>query len=113
MSEILNAKITATTFGVEDHGILTCWLYLEWEGGGVGFGGYSLDGWSQKDQKRIGSGLGLDFLTRIMEVVGVEKWEDLKGKYIRLETEGYAGGMALGIGNLIKDEWLHPKEFFK
>jgi hypothetical protein len=112
MREIINAKITSTSLGVDDAPCFTCWLYLEWEGGGVGFGGYSLDVYDEKADKRVGYGPSIDFLQEIMDVVGVSKWEDLKGKYIRLDTEGW-GGRALGIGNLLKDKWVYPKEFFK
>jgi hypothetical protein len=115
MSEIHNAKITGTMLGFEDHGIMTCFVYLEWDGGGVGFGGYALDEWQGErgaNGKRVGVAYSLDFLKEIMEVVGVEKWEALEGKYIRVDSEGW-GGKALGIGNLLKDKWFYPKEFFK
>jgi hypothetical protein len=100
VSEVINAKITGTMLGVEDHGIFTSFLYLEWEGGGVGIGGYVLGGES-----------GIKFIERTLEVVGVEKWEDLEGEYVRVETEGL-GRPVRGIGNIIKDDWLYPKEFF-
>jgi hypothetical protein len=111
MSEIHNAKITGTMLGYEDHGIMTCFIYLEWDGAGVGFGGYGLDEYDKDLKKRVGVGKSLDFIKEIMEVVGVQKWEDLKGQYVRVDSEGW-GGTALGIGNLLKDKWLYPKEFF-
>ena len=43
MEEIKNAIITGTYLGIEDHGILTFWLYLDYGGSGQGFGGYQLD----------------------------------------------------------------------
>lgn len=100
MREIHNAKITGTMLGVEDHGIFTSFVYLEWEGAGIGFGGYVLGGQS-----------GIDFIREILEVVGVEKWEDLKGKYVRVEMDGL-GRPCKGIGNILKDKWLYPREFF-
>ena len=48
---------------------------------------------------------------RIMDVVGVDTWEDMEGKYIRAELEGWGGGCHK-IGNLIDDNWLDIKEFF-
>ena len=42
MEEIKNAIITGTYLGIEDHGILTFWLYLDYGGSGQGFGGYQL-----------------------------------------------------------------------
>lgn len=98
--EINNAKITGTSLGFEDHGIMTSWLTLEWDGGGIGVGGYVLGGQS-----------GIDFIKETLKVIGVEKWEDLKGKYCRVETGGI-GSTATAIGNIIEDKWLNPKEFF-
>lgn len=100
MSEIHNAKITGTMLGIEDHGIFTSFVYLEWEGGGIGVGGYVLGGQS-----------GIDFIKEILNVIGVDNWEDLTGKFCRVETGGL-GETARGIGNLLKDKWLYPKEFF-
>lgn len=101
MKQINNALITGTMLGVEDHGIFTSFVYLEWEGGGVGFGGYVL-----------GEKLGVEFIKEILRIVGVNKWEDLKGKHCRVETGG-VGSTSTGIGNLLKDDWLYSKEFFK
>lgn len=100
MNEIRNAKITGTSLGFEGHGIMTCFLFLEWDGGGVGFGGYALE---NKD--------GITFIKATLGVVGVETWEELKGKYVRVEV-GFGCRPSTGIGNLIKDEWLYPQEFF-
>jgi hypothetical protein len=113
MSEIVNCKISSTILGLEDHGIFTAYLYLEWSGAGIAFGGYTLDGYDKAKDKRIDKlGMGLEYIRAVMETVGVSKWEDLSGKFIRLDTEGW-GGRALGIGNLIEDKWFYPKEFFK
>lgn len=112
MSEIHNALITKTMLGFEDHGIMTFFVYLEWDGGGVGFGGYSLDEYDKEQKKRVGVGYSMDLLKEIMEVVGVETWEQLKGKHVRVDSEGW-GGKALGLGNLLKDKWIYPKEFFE
>ena len=38
--EIRNAVIQSTMLGYEDHGILTCFLHLDYSGAGQGFGGY-------------------------------------------------------------------------
>ncbi len=112
MSEIHNALITSTMLGFEDHGIMSFFLYLEFDGGGVGFGGYALDEYDKNQSKRVGVGMSIDLIKEIMEVVGVEKWEDLKGKHIRVDSEGW-GGKALGIGSLMKDNWFYPAEFFE
>lgn len=112
MREIVNAQIKSTSLGAGDAPCFTCYLHLEFDGGGVSFGGYSLDKFDKELDKRIGVGMSIDFIQEIMDVVGVSTWEQLKGKYIRLDTEGW-GGRALGIGNLLKDKWVYPEEFFK
>ncbi len=114
MSEIINARISGTSLGGKDgNGTFMAWLYLEWPGAGVGFGGYGIDEWSESlGRRRDQTGSGLEFIRAIMETVGVEQWEDLKGKYIRVDTEGL-GGKALRIGNLLEDKWFDPKEFFE
>ena len=53
---------------------------------------------------------GLEALTRIMDVVGVAKWEDIKGHYVRVKQEDR---LVVGIGNVIEDKWFEPREFFK
>lgn len=45
------------------------------------------------------------------EVFGVDKWEDLPGKYIRFEDNGW-GSKTTKIGNIIADKWFDLKEFF-
>lgn len=47
-----------------------------------------------------------------MEVVGVRSWEDLKGKYVRYEDNGW-GSRITKIGNIIKDDWIDIDDFMK
>lgn len=110
MSElkIENAKITGTTLGIEDHGILTAFVHVEFAGGGCGFGGYGFDQWDAELKKRRGAGYGTDFIRCVLETVGVSNWEQLKGQHIRVEHEGW-GGKILRIGHIINDKWFDPK----
>lgn len=103
-----NAQIVDTMLGIEDHGILTFMLHLEMNGGssGIGYGGYRLDG-KRKDGKV--TSFCADSIRGVLETVGVDKWEDLKGKFIRIESEGW-GGRCLRIGHITKDKWLDLKE---
>ena len=45
-----------------------------------------------------------------MNVVGVERFNDLTGKYIRVETNG--NGPIKKIGNIIEDKWFDYREFY-
>lgn len=114
MSEIKNAKIESTMLGIEDHGIMTFMLYLDYGGSGQGAGGHCLDKPLKKKNgefiKRVGTGLGMELIMKVIEVVGVDKWEDLKGKHIRVKAE--RSGVT-AIGNFLGDEWLDFDEFYK
>lgn len=109
---IENGKISDTMLGKEDHGIMTFYLFIEFEIGNCGFGGYSLDSYDQEKKKRIGTAAGMQAISEIMDCVGVSKWEDLKGSYIRCEHEGF-GGKIIRIGNLIKNKWFSFDDFFR
>lgn len=111
--KISNAKITNVTLGYEDHGILTFYITLEIENGNTCvFGCYALDSWDKEKNKRVCSAKSMECLTEIMNVVGVRNWEDLNGKYIRIEYNGL-GSTIDTIGNIMKDDWFNIKEFFK
>jgi hypothetical protein len=106
-NKIENAKITSTMLGLEDHGIMTSMITVEGPGWGCGFGGYAFDGYDPMKKRRCGVGYGIEFIKRVLSVVGVEKWEDLPGKHVRVETEGW-GGRILRIGNILENKWFDP-----
>jgi len=104
--EILNARIIKTHLGYEDHGMLTFVLELKFEGYHCGFGTYCLLGKSGnnlEDMKQ--NSFGMHLLKGVLNVVGVTNWEDLTGKYIRVETDGTT---IQKIGHIVEDKWLDP-----
>lgn len=107
-AEVKNAKITGTMLGYEDHGILSCFLYLQYEHSNQGFGGHSLDKPMFIDGKfshREGTAYGMIYIGRILNIVGVNKWEDLKGQYIRVMA---SNSKVHKIGHYLKDVWFDP-----
>jgi len=98
-----NAQITSTMLGFEDHGILTCFLMLEQKGAVQGFGGYRLDA-----PKNVQPPMGTFWVKRILETVGVQKWEDLPGKYVRVVGEKF--GDITGIDHITEDRWFYPRK---
>lgn len=111
--DILNVKITNTSISMEDHGILTFDITVEGEGMWVNIGGYCIGvGCLGGKEFSAKSGGGLVAMMNIMNVVGVSKWEDLKGKYCRIKTEGWGSRVSV-IGNIIEDKWFDIKEFFE
>lgn len=113
MNEIKNVKITNVSLTMADHGCLTFYLTLEGDGWGINYGGYCIGfGFLGSDSFTAENGSGLVAIMRIMDTVGVERWEDLKGKYIRIVDEGW-GSSVKKIGNIIEDKWFDIDKFFK
>lgn len=110
---IENALITNVDLSMADHGCLTLAMTLEGSGWGVVYGGYCLGkGYLGADDDFFdGSAAGMEYLIRIMDTVGVEKFQDLKGKYIRVATKGWGKPVKI-IGNIIKDKWFDAETFF-
>jgi hypothetical protein len=112
-TEIENGVIESTMLGIEDHGIASSYITVKGDGWGCGFGGYTLDGpYDHDKKKRLPSALMGWWVARVMETVGVEKWEDLKGKHVRVETEGL-GGHIIALGHFMKKQWFRPGEEIK
>ena len=110
---IENAQIDKVTISMADHGCLTYFLYLTMaKGGCCGYGGYCIGHGYLGSKNFEGSATGLEAMMRIMDTVGVERWEDLEGKYIRVESDGW-GSSINKIGNLMEDKWFDQEEFFK
>ena len=110
--EIRNAKITSTMLGREDHGIMTFMIFVEFDGCRCGIGGYALDYYDRDTQTRVFNIKDMEAISKILDVVGVDKWEDLPGKYIRIKDNGW-GSTIDEIGNLMEEKWFNLREFFK
>jgi hypothetical protein len=107
--------ITSTRLGMEDHGITTASLTVEWAGGGVSVGGFALDTVADKtagDYSRRGTAYGLDHILRILEAVGVERWERLVGEQVIVLFEGRSawGAQSVGIASTTDDSKVFVME---
>ena len=108
---IKNAKIQSTMLGREDHGIMTFMIYINANGFSCGIGGYSLDEFDSTIKTRVFRVESMEVISKILEVVGVDKWEDLPGQYIRFEDNGW-GSTVTKIGNIIDNKWFDIKSYF-
>jgi hypothetical protein len=100
--QVTNAVIKQTFIGIEQ-GVLGVYL-------GVHVGGDQLvrivnlqvesDG---KPSARAG-----DLIRNILEIVGVDTWELLSERAVRIKVEE---GSVVAVGNLLTDNWLNFKEF--
>lgn len=108
---IKNAKIQSTMLGREDHGIMTFMIYIDAGNLFCGVGGYYLDEFDSTTKTRVFRAESMEVISKILEVVGVDKWEDLPGQYIRFEDNG-CGSIVTKIGNIIDDKWFDIESYF-
>ncbi len=107
--ETKNAVITHAELTTSDHGLLSGWLTLDYGGTGQGFGGISLYLPKSFKNHQVMSPAG-HWIFRVMELAGVEKWSELKGKTLRVRAS-FSGVQA--IGHIVKDDWFCPEDDFK
>lgn len=112
--ELLNAEVANVSLNMKDHGCLTLSITLKGAGWGVVYGGYCLGkGYLGADDDFFkGSAEGMEAIMRIMDVVGVESLEDMKGKYVRIANKGLGSSVKI-IGNVISDKWFDYESFFE
>ncbi len=106
--EIKNAIIKSAKITCGDRGFLDCWLDLDYGGTGQGFGGYVLYVPKSWKHHKVESVAG-HFIFRIMEVAGVDSFDQLKGRTVRVKAE-HSGVHA--IGHIVNDDWFSPKDDF-
>lgn len=109
-SIVQNAIIKSVSLSMEDHGLLTSFIHVEKsDGWSQGFGGYALYLPKTFDHHKTESFAG-HFIARVLSIAGVERWDDVVGKAIRVCD---FGGKIIAIGNIIKDDWFIPEEDFR
>ena len=110
---IENALIESVDLSMADRGCLTLAMTLKGGGWGVVYGGYCLGkGYLGADDNFFsGSASGMEYLMRIMDTVGVERFQNLKGKYVRVAIKGLSGPVKI-IGNILEDKWFDAETFF-
>jgi hypothetical protein len=106
-----NALIKNVSISMADHGVLTFYLTLDGDGWGTNLGGYAIGKGYLGAKEFKGDSAGIECLMRIMDTVGVHRWEDLKGKYVRIADADW-GNVITEIGHITKDKWFDIREFF-
>lgn len=106
--EIKNAIIESATITSDDHNCLSAWVHLNYGGAGQGFGGYALYLPETCTHHELKSVAG-HFIWRVMEVTGVSKWEQLKGKTVRVKADH---NRVAAIGHIVKEDWFEPAKDF-
>lgn len=112
-----NAKIDGTNLGYEHngHGILSCYISLDYGGSGQSYGGYSMDG-HNKSNPDLNNREPLKFGSAIiMKIVQVFKrdWENLIGIPIRVLKRNRHSGPIIAIGHYLEDNWVYIKDLVR
>ena len=115
-TEIVNARIRSTQLAEESHGIFTCYLAFEREGGvSQSAGGYFLDRQATAAERaagtpeRIGTAFGLTWIMELLRVLEVPTYEKLPGTVCRVRLEK---GLPKAIGNFLKNQWLDGEALY-
>ncbi len=108
--EIKNARIVDADITNGEYGCLTVWIRLDYGGSMQGFGGYSLGNTNIEKFTEEGGNYAGWFINRCLQIAGVEKWSQIKGKTIRVESDS---GKVHAIGHIIDDDWFNPKVDFE
>ena len=111
--EIKNAKITSVDLSMADHGVLCVEITLEGGSWGCVYGGYVLGkGYVDADDDYFeGDANGMESIIRIMDVVGVNRFNDMTNKIVRVATKGW-GSIIKIIGNVIEEKWFDIDSFY-
>lgn len=110
--KIINAKITGTFLGREDHDIPTFGIYVQTaEGWCTTIGYYSLSGYDRESEKY--DWCNFEIIFKILKIVGVNSWEELTEQYIRIKVPERRNAPIIEFGNLVEDEWININEWFE
>ena len=91
-AEERNARIRDTFLGIEDHGLFIAQIGMDYGGSHQGF---------QRILDYSGDN-SLTVIRQILEVIGVDSWEALRGKHCRVRVKD---GFIRHIGNILDDKW--------
>ena len=105
--ETKNAIITSATIRTDD-GFLDASVCFDYGGSGQCFGGWTLYLPPTWRSHKVYSPAG-HFIWRVMEIAGVSKWENLKGKTVRVLSDH---SHVEAIGHIVRDDWFYPREDF-
>lgn len=96
-----------------DHGCLVISLNVEGNHWGCSIGGWCNGVGHLGATLWKGNGSAIVAMMKIMDIVGVSKWEDLNGKLIRVEVPVPGSRSISKIGNIIEEKWFDLGEFYE
>lgn len=106
-----NMQIISVDLSMQDHGVITLMMSMKGNCIGTVYGGICLGHGYLGAKEFSGSVKAMPYIMRIMDVVGVERFNDMKGKYVRVAIKDFSSPVKI-IGNIIEDKWFNPESFF-
>lgn len=106
---VRNAIIKGVSLNIE-RGILTGWIELDYGGSGQSFGGYVLHMPDNDENQKNKNNYAGHFIMRCIQIGGVQRWEDLKGKTIRVISDN---DKIYAIGHIVINDWFDIEVDFK
>ena len=110
--KIENVQISRVDLSMADYGVLTLEMPITGNGWGCVYGGRVIGQGYLGAKEFKGTPMGIEYIMRIMDIVGVEKFNEMRGKYIRVARTRWGDPIRI-IGNLIKDRWFDADRFFE
>lgn len=109
--KIENCKISHVDLSMADYGCLTLKICLDGGGWGCVYGGRNLGHGYLGADNFDSAPNAMEYIMRIMNVVGCEQFNSMKGKIIRVAHKGFGSTVDI-IGNVIEDKWFDQTSFF-
>lgn len=111
MSYIENAVIVSVEINDGERELLTAWISVKLKDGNFqSFGGHALYLSREYSNHELNSYAG-HFIYRCMQIAGVNSWEEMVGKAIRVRKPGEDEKIE-AIGHIINDDWFSPSVDF-
>ena len=107
---ICNAKISSADICIEAHDVFACFIGINTASWGSTIT-LPLGTASYEDDPFESTPGGTECLYTLMRLVGVRSMSNLQNKFIRIACD--SRGDVMYIGNILTDDWVYFREFFK
>lgn len=107
---IKNVYIKDVDFTMANYGCLMLYLDLTGENFSVSYGGYALGKGRIGGDEFIGSPNGIEYIMRIMDTLGIERFQNIKGAFARIAFKNTNEPIKI-IGNVLTDKWFDIDNF--
>lgn len=114
--KIYNGIVESVQLRLEDHDILTFYLWIKSEAGELMWGGRSFGSLSQieKGVHSLTEDNGLaEYLLNIFDTLEVRGLDQLEGCHVRIAYKERGLKISSILGNILKNKWFDSEEFVK